>query len=44
MKKFICKVCGYIYVGDDAPEVCPKCKMPKSVFEEMEITDANIEE
>lgn len=37
-KKFICKVCGYVYEGDAAPENCPQCKAPASRFEEK--TDA----
>lgn len=35
MKKFRCKVCGYIHEGDEAPEKCPQCKAPKEKFEEM---------
>ena len=35
MKKFICKVCGYVHEGDTAPESCPKCKAPASAFEEV---------
>ena len=27
MKKFVCTVCGYIYEGESAPEVCPVCKV-----------------
>ena len=34
MKKFICTVCGYVYEGSDAPEICPQCKAPKSKFNE----------
>ena len=34
MKKFICKVCGYVHVGETAPEACPKCKRT-GVFEEV---------
>lgn len=34
-KKFKCKVCGYIYEGDKAPEKCPMCQAPSSEFEEM---------
>ena len=34
MKKFICKVCGYVHVGEAAPEACPKCKQV-GVFEEV---------
>ena len=36
MKKFVCKVCGYVYEGDSLPEdfKCPICKAPASKFEE----------
>lgn len=34
-KKFKCKVCGYIYEGDAAPEKCPVCQAPASEFEEI---------
>jgi len=36
MKKWKCKVCGYIYEGETLPEnyVCPKCKKV-NVFEEV---------
>ena len=33
--KWICKVCGYVYEGPEAPEFCPQCKAPKSKFEVM---------
>ena len=26
MAKFVCKVCGYVHTGDNAPEACPQCK------------------
>ncbi len=35
MKKFVCSVCGYVYTGDEAPEVCPVCKAPKEKFNEV---------
>ena len=37
-KRWVCKVCGYIYEGDVLPEdfICPICKHPASDFEEME--------
>ena len=35
MKKFVCKVCGYIYEGETPPERCPVCKVPASMFEEV---------
>lgn len=36
MKKlFKCTVCGFVYEGDNAPDVCPKCGAPKEKFEEL---------
>lgn len=35
MKKYICKVCGYIHEGDAPPESCPICKVGSDKFEEM---------
>ena len=40
MKKFVCTVCGYVYEGEAAPEVCPVCKAPASKFKEMDTTMA----
>ena len=34
--KWVCKVCGYIHEGSEAPEFCPICKAPKARFEVME--------
>lgn len=28
-----CRNCGYIHVGETAPEICPVCKHPKAFFE-----------
>jgi len=28
-----CRNCGYIFVGDEAPEFCPVCAHPQSFFE-----------
>ena len=36
MAKWVCRVCGYIYEGDAAPEACPQCKAPASKFDRME--------
>lgn len=33
--KFVCKVCGYVYEGDSAPEKCPVCGAPAKMFEEV---------
>ena len=32
-KKFVCSVCGYVHIGDKAPEECPQCHQ-KGVFVE----------
>ena len=32
-KGFVCKICGYIYEGDEAPEICPVCAHPRAYFE-----------
>ncbi|MGF7184249.1 rubrerythrin [Desulfitispora alkaliphila] len=26
---YICEMCGFIYTGDEAPDICPVCKVPK---------------
>ena len=36
MAKFVCSVCGYVYEGEAAPEVCPICKAPASKFNRVE--------
>lgn len=28
-KTYVCEICGFIYIGDDAPEICPVCKVPR---------------
>ncbi len=34
-KGYVCKICGYVYEGEDLPEdfICPLCKHPSSDFE-----------
>ena len=34
MKKFVCSICGYVYEGEKAPDICPICKAPASKFVE----------
>ena len=34
MKRWVCKVCGYVHTGDNPPEKCPQCGVPSSKFEE----------
>ncbi len=33
---WVCTVCGFIYIGDKAPELCPVCKVPAWKFEKIE--------
>ena len=33
---WVCTVCGFIYIGDEAPELCPVCKVPAWKFEKVE--------
>jgi flavin reductase (DIM6/NTAB) family NADH-FMN oxidoreductase RutF len=33
VKKWRCKVCGYIHEGDEPPDVCPVCGVTKEEFE-----------
>ena len=34
---YVCKICGYVYEGDELPEdfICPICKHPASDFEKI---------
>ena len=25
---FVCEICGFVYIGNDLPDVCPVCKVP----------------
>ena len=36
---WVCTVCGFIYVGDSAPQLCPVCKVPAWKFEQVEGRD-----
>lgn len=31
-KVWICPICGHTYVGDEAPEKCPICGVPKKMY------------
>ncbi|MGM9647146.1 MAG: flavodoxin domain-containing protein [Eubacteriales bacterium] len=37
-KKYVCKICGYVYEGQSLPEdfTCPICKRPASDFEQVQ--------
>lgn len=30
---WVCRNCGYVHVGKEAPKVCPACKHPQAYFE-----------
>ena len=36
---WVCTVCGFVYVGDTPPELCPVCKVPSWKFEKVEGRD-----
>ena len=36
MDKWVCKVCGYIYEGEEPPAECPVCHAPASQFQKVE--------
>lgn len=36
MTKWKCKVCGYVYEGEEPPAKCPICGQPASAFEKVE--------
>ena len=33
---WVCTVCGFVYIGDEAPSLCPVCKVPAWKFEKIE--------
>ena len=35
MAKWVCKVCGYVHEGPEAPAQCPQCKAPAEKFAEV---------
>ncbi len=32
-EEWICRKCGYIYISDEAPHVCPCCEHPRAYFQ-----------
>ncbi|WP_461205856.1 rubredoxin-like domain-containing protein [Clostridium sp. DL1XJH146] len=34
-KIYVCEICGFIYIGDDLPKVCPVCKVPNFKLREV---------
>ena len=33
---WVCTVCGFVYIGKDAPELCPVCKVPSWKFNKVD--------
>nr|WP_297874533.1 hypothetical protein [uncultured Blautia sp.] len=33
---YVCSICGFVYLGNAAPEICPVCKVPGWKFEKVE--------
>ena len=33
---YVCTVCGFVYVGNEPPKICPVCKVPDWKFEKIE--------
>ena len=31
--RWVCRNCGYVYEGTDAPDICPACAHPQSYYE-----------
>ena len=42
MKTYVCKVCGYVHLGEQPPEKCPQCGASKDKFEEK--AESNVKE
>ena len=39
---FVCTICGFIYIGDNPPQLCPVCKVPSWKFEKIEEGKAHV--
>lgn len=33
---YVCTICGFVFVGDEPPAMCPVCKVPSWKFEKVE--------
>ena len=33
---YVCEICGFVFVGDEAPDVCPVCKVPSMKLAQVE--------
>jgi rubrerythrin len=32
----VCSICGFVYIGDAPPQLCPVCKVPNWKFDKIE--------
>lgn len=32
---WVCSVCGFVYIGDNPPQICPVCKVPAWKFDQV---------
>jgi len=32
---YVCEICGFVYIGDEKPEICPVCKVPNFKMKEI---------
>ncbi len=35
---WVCSICGFVYIGNEPPEICPVCKVPAWKFDKIERT------
>lgn len=33
---YVCEICGFVYIGDEPPEICPVCKVPQMKIKKIE--------
>ncbi|MEG1049737.1 MAG: rubredoxin [Oscillospiraceae bacterium] len=33
---YVCEICGFIFIGDVPPEICPVCKVPRMKFAQIQ--------
>ena len=33
---YVCTICGFVFVGDAPPDLCPVCKVQSQKFEKVE--------
>lgn len=33
---YVCEICGFVYIGDQPPEICPVCKVPNMKIRRIE--------